>query len=231
MTTSGTYAYNPTLGEIVLYSFNLVGVRNTSLTEEHMIGSRMAANLLLADWSNQTPNLWKVDQVVVPLVAAQATYTVDPKTVMILDAYMTISNGLSPAIDRIILPISRSEYATYPNKTQQGFTTVFWFDRLIAPTVTLWPVPDGTSAQFLTYYRVTQMQDADFTSGQTVDIPYRWLNAFADGMAVQLGRSWAPASVAVNKGFADASYQRAFSQDTENTPFYLSPMLSSYYRN
>ena len=231
MTTSGTYTYNPTLGELVLYAFNLIGVRNTSLTEEHMIGARMAANLLLADWSNETPNLWKVDQVVVPLVAGQATYAVDAKTVMILDAYMTIDNGLSPPIDRIILPISRSEYATYPNKTQQGFTTVFWFDRLISPTVTLWPVPDGSSAQFLTYYRVTQMQDADFTSGQTVDIPYRWLNAFADGMAVQLGRSWAPASVAVNKGFADTSYQRAYAQDTENTPLYISPMLGGYYRN
>ena len=231
MTTSGTYTYNPTLGELVLYAFNLIGVRNTSLTEEHMLGARMAANLLLADWSNETPNLWKVDQVVVPLVAGQATYAVDAKTVMILDAYMTIDNGLSPAIDRIILPISRSEYATYPNKTQQGFTTVFWFDRLISPTVTLWPVPDGTSAQYLKYYRVTQMEDADFTSGQTVDIPYRWLNAFADGMAVQLGRSWAPASVAVNQGFADKSYARAYAQDTENTPLYISPMLGGYYRN
>ncbi len=231
MTSSGTYAFNPSLGELVLYAFNLIGVRNTSLTEEHMIGARMAANLLLADWSNETPNLWKVDQVVVPLVAGQATYAVDVKTVMILDAYMTIDDGVSPAIDRIILPISRSEYATYPNKTQQGFTTVFWFDRLISPTVTLWPVPDGSSAQYLKYYRVTQMEDADFTSGQTVDIPYRWLKAFSDGMAVELGRSWAPATVAGNKSFADASYQRAYTQDTENTPFYVSPMLSGYYRN
>lgn len=231
MTSSGTYAYNPSLGELVLYAFNLIGVRNTSLTEEHMVGARTAANMLLADWSNETPNLWKVDQVVVPLVAEQATYAVDPQTVMILDAYMTIDNGLSPPIDRIILPISRSEYATYPNKTQQGFTTVFWFDRLISPTVTLWPVPDGTSAQYLKYYRVTQMQDADFTSGQTVDIPYRWLKAFSDGMAVELGRAWAPATVVLNQPFADKSYARAYAQDTENVPFFLSPLLSGYYRN
>ena len=231
MTTSGTYSYNPSLGEIILYAFNMLGVRNTALTQEHMLSARTAANLLLADWSNETPNLWKVDQVVTPLVAGQATYVVDPKTVMILDAYMTINNGLSPAIDRIILPVSRSEYATYPNKTQQGFTTVFWFDRLISPTVTLWPVPDGTSAQYLTYYRVTQMQDAGFAGGQTVDIPYRWLNAFADGMAVQLGRSWNPTSIATNKSFADASYARAYAQDTENTPFYISPMLGSFFRN
>ena len=68
---------------------------------------------------------------------------------------------------RIILPISRSEYANYPNKSQQGFTTTFWFDRLLSPTITLWPVPDGTSAQYLKYYRVRQIQDSNFTSGQT----------------------------------------------------------------
>jgi hypothetical protein len=57
---------------------------------------------------------------------------------MILDMY--ISYG-SPSTDRLIFPISRSEYAAYPDKTTQGTPTVFWFDRLIAPTFTLWPVP------------------------------------------------------------------------------------------
>lgn len=231
MTSSGTYAYNPSVGELVLYAFNLCQVRATALVQEHMVSARMAANLLLADWSNETPNLWKVDLVTVPLVASTATYAVDPKTVMILDAYLTVDNGISPTVDRIITPVSRSEYATYPQKTQQGFTTVFWFDRLISPTITLWPVPDGTSAQYLKYYRVTQMQDANFASGQTVDIPYRWLNAFADGMALQLARSWAPALVGGLQPFADKSYLRAYTQDTENVPLYVSPMLSGYFRN
>jgi len=231
MATSGTYAYNPSLGEIVLYAFNLVQIRSTSLVQEHMVSARQAANLLLADWSNETPNLWKVDLVTVPLVQGQATYAVEGKTVMILDAYVTIDNGTSPPVDRIITPVSRSEYATYPQKTQQGFTTVFWFDRLISPTITLWPVPDGTSAQYLQYYRVTQVQDSNFTAGQTVDIPYRWLAAFADGMAVQLARLWAPALIPAIQPFADKSYARAYAQDVENVPLYVSPILGSYFRN
>lgn len=231
MATSDTYAYNPSLGEIVLYAFNLCQIRSTSLVQEHMQSARQAANLLLADWSNETPNLWKVDLVTTTLVDGQATYPVDAKTVMILDAYVTIDSGLAPPVDRIITPVSRSEYATYPRKTQEGFTTVFWFDRLISPTITLWPVPDGTSAQYLKYYRVTQVQDANFTSGQQVDIPYRWLSAFADGMAVQLARLWAPALIPAIQPFADKSYQRAYDQDTENVPLYVSPMLGGYFRN
>ena len=124
MTTSGTYAFNPSLGELVLYAFNVAGIRNTALLQEHMNSARMATNMMLSRWANQGVNLWKVDLVTVPLVQGQATYTVDPQTVVILDAYMTTVSG-STSTDRIILPISRTEYSTYPNKAQQGFTTVF----------------------------------------------------------------------------------------------------------
>lgn len=230
MTSSGTYNFNPSLGELVLYAYNLIGVRSPAIVQEHMVSARMAANLLLADWSNETPNLWEIDLVTVPLVQGQATYAVDAKTVMILDAYVRLDNGTAPPTDRIVTPISRSEYSTYPNKSQQGATTVFWFDRLISPTITLWPVPDGTTYNYLRYYRVTQCQDAELAGGQTVDIPYRWLNAFSDGLALQLARSWAPQRVADLQPFADKSYARAQKQDTENVPLYISPMIGGYFR-
>jgi hypothetical protein len=171
MATSGTYTFNPSLGEITLYAYNLIGVRNTALLQEHMEASRMAANMLCSNWSNRGVNLWAVDLVTVALVQGQASYDVDLNTVMILDAYMEIDNGGGQPIDRIIMPVSRTEYASYPNKEQQGFTTTFWFDRLIGtvspnkPTVTLWPVPDGSSAQNLKYYRVRQVQDAVLQNG------------------------------------------------------------------
>ncbi len=220
----------PVLGELTLYAFQLAGLRGTSLVTEHWQSARMAANLLLSDWSNVGPNLWKVDQVQTALVQGQATYDVDPQTIMILDAYMTTVQGNSAPVDRIITPISRSEYASYPIKTSQGFTTSFWFDRLLAPTVTLWPVPDGTSAQYLTYYRVIQMQDAEFASGQTVDIPYRWLYAFAYGMGVELARIWNAAAVQLLQPMADRGWQRAAAQDVENANMYVSPSLSGYWR-
>ena len=229
MTSSGTYTLNPSLGELVLYAFNVAGVRNTALLQEHMQSARMATNLMLARWANQGVNLWKVDLVSVPLVQGQKTYTVDPSTVVILDAYVTTVSG-STSTDRIILPISRTEYSTYPNKDQQGFTTVFWLDRLISPSVTLWPVPDGTSAQYLKYYRVTQIQDANFINGQTVDIPYLWLEAFADGLAFRLAKIWNPAMAAGLKAQADESYLIAAEQNVETAQQYISPQLAGYYR-
>jgi hypothetical protein len=226
MTTSGTYAFNPAMGEIVLYAYQNIGVRPTSVLQEHMESARMATNMMLSRWSNMGVNLWAVDLITVPLVEGQATYAVDGNAIMVLDAYTTTSGG----IDRVIMPISRTEYASYPNKTQQGFPTSYWFDRLVSPTITLWPVPDGSSATILKYYRVRQIQDANLQNGENAEIPYRWLEAFADGLTYRLARIWAPQMAQLLKGQADESYQIAATQDVEDVPTYISPMIGGYFR-
>jgi hypothetical protein len=239
MATSSTYSFNPGLGELTLYAYNLIGIRNTALLQEHMEAARMASNMLCSRWSNMGVNLWAVDLVTTALVTDQATYAVDGNTVMILDAY--VQNDDSGAnIDRIIMPVSRTEYASYPNKEQQGFPTVYWFDRLISssrstgsagPSITLWPVPNTDNGpQSLKYYRVRQIQDSALQNGQTVEIPYLWLEAFAYGLAMRLAQIWNPAAVAMIKPMADEAYQIAASQNIEQAQQYISPMISGYFR-
>ena len=247
MTTSGSYNYNPSLGEIVIYAYNQIGIRATSLVQEHMTAARMATNMMLANFSNRGVNLWKVDLVTVPLVQGISTYAVDPSTVVILDAYLSIDNGSGNPIDRIILPVSRTEYSSYPNKQQQGFTTTYWFDRLTSPTdmvgpgdsevppvsgpqVTLWPVPDGVSAQYLKYYRLVQNQTSNYSNGQTVDIPFLWMEAFADGLAYRLAKIWNPQMAVALKAVADESYQIAAAQNVETASYFISPQLAGYFR-
>ena len=229
MATSGTYTYNPGLGEITLYAYNLIGIRNTAVLQEHMEAARMAANMMLSRWSNQGVNLWAVDLQTVTLTSGTTTYSVPSDTVVMLDTYMRIDNGVNDPIDRLILPISRTEYASYPNKEQQGFTTTYWFDRLLSPTVTLWPVPDG-SAQFLRYYRVRRIQDSNLQGGEQVEIPYLWLEAFAYGLAQRLSLIWAPDKTAMLKPLADEAYMIAAEQNVETAQQYISPQLSGYWR-
>ena len=230
MTTSGTYAFNPSLGEMTLYAYNLIGVRNTAVLQEHMEAARMATNMMLSRWANQGVNLWAVDLITTPLVTGQSTYAVDSNTVVMLDAYVQ-SDDSGANIDRIILPVSRTEYASYPNKEQQGFPTVFWFDRLLSPTVTLWPVPNTDNGpQYLKYYRVRQIQDANLQNGQQVEIPYMWLEAFAYGLAQRLATIWSPDKVQLMKPMADEAYAIAAAQNIETAQQYISPMLSGYFR-
>lgn len=229
MTTSGTYNFNPSLGELVINAFARCGVRRTALVQEHMQDARMETNLMLSNWSNRGVNLWEVDVQTVPLIQGVTTYSVPSTTIMMLDAYISTGSGQAQ-FDRVIMPISRSEYSQTPNKNLQAPPTVFWFDRLISPTVTVWPVPDQTSVYTLKYYRVTQIQDANLENGQTVDIPYRWFDAFAAGLAARLAGIYAPDRVQILGTNAESAYMIAATQDTENVPMYLTPGLSGYYR-
>ena len=288
---SGTYNFDPSLGEITLYAYNLIGIRNTAVLQEHMQAARMAANLLLGRWSSQGVNLWMVTVQSIPLVAGQSTYSVPNNNITMLDTYIvtggvtftgsisgttltvTDTTGGSPAIgmmisgnslingtqitagsgstwtvsnsqtvasgpiigetaqsiNRLILPVSRTEYASYPNKEQQGFPTTYWQDRLINGNVTLWPVPDGTQTA-LSYYQVGQIDDAIFNNGTQVNMPNYFYEAFAYALAQRLAMIWAPEKVAMIKPLADEAYQIAVDQNVENSDFFVSPQISGYFR-
>jgi hypothetical protein len=226
--TSGTYNFAPSLGEVVLTAFSRIGIRRSEILETHLQDAKQEANYLLAKISDQQPNLWTVDQQILPLLQGAATYTVPAETTMILDAFIRFGNN--PTIDRPITPISRSEYSSYPNKFIQAFPTVYWFDRLISPTITIWQVPDGNGPYTLYYYRVRQVQDADYTGGMNVEIPYLWLDAFVSGLAHRLARIYAPQLEQVRKADADESWAIAAKQDQENVPMMITPGLNNYFR-
>lgn len=228
MATTGTYVWNPGLGELVLYAFHQCGIRPTELVQEHMNSARLAANMVQSRWSAQGVNLWAVDLQTVPLVQGTATYSVPASTVVILDAYVTTGSG-STATNRILLPISRSEYASYPNPQQQGFPSVYWMDRLLSPTVTLYQVPDGTQTS-LSYYRLRQIQDATTTGNANVEVPMYFLEAFALALAQRLAVMWAPDKAQGLKALADEAYAIAADQNVETESVYIAPSVAGYWR-
>ena len=224
MATSNTYAFNPSVGNLALSAYSRIQIRRPALLAEHLADAMAETNYLLSSWSNMAPNLWTVDLVTQALTAGTATYNVDAKTVMILDAYITISSQ-----DRLIFPVSRTEYASFPNKTDQGVPSVFWYDRLLSPTITLWLVPDDSTVT-LQYYRCTQNQDANLQSGETPAVPYRFLDAMVAGLAHRLARIYKPEMEAARKMDAAEALMIAQTQDVENIPMTIMPQLSGYYR-
>lgn len=226
MATSNSYAFNPSLGEITIYAYQLIGVRPTALLTEHMDAARTATNMMFAGWSNNGTNLWQVQLVTVPLSQGQSTYSVPTNAVVMLDAYIEYG---SPAIDRVILPISRTEYSALPNKQQQGFPTVFWMNRTLNPSVTLWPVPTGAETS-LKYYYLVQIQDANLSGTEQMDIPQIWLEAVAFGLAFRLAVIWAPEKAVAIKALADESYEKAAATNVETASQYISPQIASYFR-
>lgn len=229
MALSNSYSFAPSLGELGLYALSRCDIRNTAIEQQHMFDLRMAANLVCQDFSNKGVNLWQISLVSQPLTQGVASYAVDPAVVVILDAYRSQGTGQTTT-DQILLPISRSEYASYSNKQQQGVPTVFWMDRTLAPSVTLYLTPDGEWPT-LNYYVVRQLMDANLANGGGVDVPAVWLKAFSDALIAELSLTWAYEKYPTFKSVADATYLAAADQNIETAAQYVLPQMAGYWRS
>ncbi len=225
--TTKTYDFNPPAGEILLEAFSRIGVRPTALTATHLQRGQMAENLILAELSNLQPNLWEVELKSIPLGAGIATYSLPSETVMVTDVYIRFG---SPATDRYISPISRTEYASLPNKATQGVPNQYWFNRRVSPEITFYFTPDSNGPYVARYYSVRQTQDVELSGGDTVEIPYRYLEAFVSGVAWQLSKSYAPQVKESLFGDYQRALQIVMTQDTENVPLFITPGLAGYWR-
>jgi hypothetical protein len=189
------------------------------------------SNLAMVKFSNLQPNLWKVTLTSQVLTATVASYSIPSNVVMILDAYVSQNFGTSNQTDLYITPVSRTEYASYANKQTPGRPTSYWFDRTPpSQTATMWPVPDANGPYTLNYYACLQMQDVGLAGGQTLDIPYLWLDAYISELSHRFARVYKPELEAVRKSDAQDAWRIAATQNTEGTALSMAPVLRSYYR-
>lgn len=229
-TYSNTTAFAPTVGSMAINAFGRCGIRRTMLTAEHMADAQDSTNFLLSQWSNLQPNLWAVELQSEPMLEGVASYTLASSTLLILDAYRSYTSG-GVTTDTLMSPISRSDYAAFPDKTQQGAPTIYWLDRLITPVVYLWQVPPETGTYTFKYYRVRQVSDANLAGGQSPEIPYRFFDAFAAGLAAKLAQIYAYDRWPALEAAADKAWTLASQQDVEQeVPLALQPGISGYYR-
>lgn len=224
MAVSGTQTYNPPLGSIAISAFARCGIRRTELLAEHMDIAYQELNLLQSNWSGSGITWWTVEKIDQALTQGTATYSVPLNVISVLDLY--INNGSS---NRLIFPFSRTDYASLATPSEQGFPTIFWWNRVIPATITLWPVPDGSATYTMSYYVYQQIDDAVIRQGGNAQVPYWFLDAMVADLAHRLSRIYAPALEAVRKQDKIEAYDVANKQ-VENEPIFVSPGLSGYYR-
>lgn len=229
MASSGTYAFNPGTEDLVIDAFERIQIYKPALTVDHLKTAARQGNLLLTEWSSKQPLLWRAETQSIALVDGTAAYSPTARTIAILIAYVRTGSG-STQVDRVLGPLSTTEYGAMPNKNIEGPPTSFWFDRQISPQITLYPVPDASSTYTLILRTVSQVQDVSIVNGTTMDLPYRFLDSFAAGLAHRLARIYAPKLEAQRKIDAMEAWQVAAGNDVESVPVYITPALSPYYR-
>ncbi len=212
MASSGTYVWQPDVGEVIEESFERCGIDPATLTGRHMRSARRSFNYLFTEWANDGIHLWAVEQVTLALVASTATYNCGTGTIAVLE--MVVRRD---GVDTPVHPMGRDEYLAIPNKTSEGLPNRFYLNRDVAtPTLTFWNVPENATDTII-YYRMRQLQDIT-TSTETPDAPVRWQEAIAAGLAAKLAEKYAPDREGPLRGKAAAQLKLAKQEDRQRRP-------------
>ena len=216
MTTSGSRDFNLDVAEAIEEAYERIGLEVRTGYDAKT--ARRSLNLMFAEWANRGLNLWTVTQGTTTVTQGTAQYTLASDVVDILDMALR-RDGTDYEMDRI----SRSDYLNFPNKTDQGRPSQFYFDRQIAPVINLWQTPENSTDQ-LVYYYVRRIEDAD-TLTNTTALPFRFYPCMVAGLAYYLAVKRAPDRVQMMKSIYEEEFQRAANEDEDKVPLTLTPSI------
>ena len=217
MATSGTYTFNLDTGEIIQEAYERCGVETKSGYD--LKTARRSLNLLLTKWVNDGVNLFTLDLETFNMTKDQGFITMDSTVRLdILDAAIRDNSDTDATSDIIIERISMDEYLAIPSKLNTGKPVQYSVERNSqfassgsnTHKVYLWPVPDQTYYQLLSW-SIKYPQDVSATYTQNPDIPRRYLPALISGLAVELAVKKAPDRLAVLKPLYDQDWEKATS--------------------
>jgi hypothetical protein len=214
MATSGSRDFNIDVAEIIEEAYERCGLEMRTGYDAKT--ARRSLNLMFAEWANRGLNLWTVVQTTLTLTQGQAQETLAEDVVDILEMALR-RDGTDYEMERI----SRGQYLDFPNKTDQGRPSQFYFDRSIAPVINLWQTPENSTDQ-LVYYYVRRIEDADALIN-TAGIPFRFYPCMVAGLAYYLAMKRAPERLQLLKAVYEEEFQRAAEEDEDRVPLKLVP--------
>ena len=165
MTTSGSRDFNLDVAEVIEEAYERCGLEVRTGYDAKT--ARRSMNLMFADWANRGLNLWTVKEANFTVTQGTSSYSLAADVVDVLEVVIRRSST-----DFEVQRISRSDYATVPNKTTQGRPSQYYLDRQITPVMYLWSTPENSTDQ-VRYYYVRRIEDAD-TLVNTTDMPFRF---------------------------------------------------------
>lgn len=225
MTTSNTATFNLSLDEIIEEAGERCGYEIRSGYDFKT--ARRSLNLLTAEWASKGINLWTIEQGSIPLITGTGTYDLPTDTIDLLDQVVRTGTGTTQ-IDINLSRISSTTFATIPAKNVQARPVQVWVNRQAQiPRITVWPIPDGSTAYTFVYWRLRRIQDAGNASN-TQDIPFRFLPALIAGLAFNL--SIKLPGVDPNRSMAlkvmyDEAFQLAADEDREKSSYHATPRM------
>ena len=228
MATSGTYAWNLDVIELIEEAYELAGYE--ARTGQDLITARRSLNLLLADWSTRGINLWALEQLTVDMVSGTTTYSLQTRTLGVIEAVIK-KGDVETSIEQIPL----EEYHTIPDKTVTGRPSQFAIlHARTTPTVYMYPVPNDSTLDFVAW-TFRYLQDVTTTYTDEPEVPRRFLPALRLGLAYELALKKPSAvreaelmrvdaeRITLLQDLYERALKRAQDMDTEDANLFLRP--------
>jgi|TARA_Y100000114_G_C11669932_1_gene283261 hypothetical protein len=225
MATSGTTAFDLDIDDIIQEAYERCAIRTNSGND--LRSARRSLNILFSEWGNRGIHLWKVALNTQALTSGTATYSAPSATNDVLEAYISTSSGTtSSTTDISLTKISRSDYASKPNKGATGQPSEYYVDRQTTPTITLYQTPDASTYTHLKFYCVKRIEDVGAYTNQA-DVAFRFIPCMVAGLAYYLAMKVNPQLVQQNKLIYEDELKRALEEDGQRTSVYITPQ--NYY--
>jgi hypothetical protein len=225
MATSGTFAFNLDLGDIIEEAYERIG--KEARTGYHYRTARRSLDLLMLEWQNRGLNLWTIKNTTQAVTAGTAAYALTGEKLDVIDVLVRTGTGTSQT-DIHMTRISVDTYARLSSKNQTGRPTQYWVERSpTAITLNLWPVPDSTQTYTLAYWYMEQIEDSGKPASNTIDVPTRHLPALVAGLAYQLALKSPDAMQAAPGLQAEYERQMGLAEDAsrEKASWYMRPAV------
>ena len=158
-------------------------------------------------------------------VSAAVSLTPIQSTIDVLSAVIRTGTG-SGQTDVAISRISRDAYINIATKNSSSRPTQFYVDRLITPSIKLWPTPDNNTYT-LVYDKLTRIDDVD-NPQNTVDVPFRFYPCLSAGLAYYISLKRAPQRTQILKAVYEEEFERAAAEDRDRASLSLTPSRDYY---
>jgi hypothetical protein len=212
----------PDMPEIFEEAFERAGLEMR--TGYDLKTARRSLNLLTLEWQNRGLNLFTIEAGTLAVTAGTATYTLPTDTIDIIEHQIRTGTGTNQ-IDTALERVSVATYAQQTNKNTQGRPTQIYVQRLPTETkVTLWPVPDNTTAYTISYFRLKGIDGLSSGVGAAISsVPPRFVPCLVAGMAYYIAMKKNPQMAANLKQEYEFQFQLAAGEDEETASIKFVP--------
>lgn len=133
------------------------------------------------------------------------------------------------------IPVSkfnRDDYSNQPAKTFQSLiVTNYYFEKLVTPRITLWPVPSDDT-RHLVLFRYRQIQDVGELTNE-LELPLRWIEAIIWQLALRLAFELPGVEAARRAEIVQVTQGMTLeveNTETDNAPIQIHPNIGVYTR-